>query len=509
VVTPQRGLQRRALPVAGELGQFAAQCFDLRGPVQAQEPAQVGGPDPGRGLGAGFAQQRQEHPHQQRGAQPVEALAHRREDLGGDRQQPGHLQRRQRQQQPGQRQLRALGDHHRRLDQVPEPGRDPVGGAWQRRGEHHQVSDLGAVLGLVDVVVGLDRRLTAWGDPAQRDPHRRGRHPGSCGDLQQRLTRGIEAGDPPRQGGGELDRALGAGSRTDQGEHTTGGEVPPPRPQRHAADRERGSHLLRRRDPGRHQLHRRQPAAHLIAGPVAKRGQPEDEHQATVRALQQASRGTNRTCLGRQQRKHSLDREAPVPAGLPRRRRPTGGGSSPSSTAPKAGTPSPGPCSTANADNYASATEKDKKTNSAPSDWSSTPSSCGTPATKTPRSPTYAIAVTTSVTTTYDASHPWAATTSPPRPLPVQQRTPHSRTAPTTTRTHQADLSASPHMGLAHDPAALLLRPRSRWPRPVAQPTTQSALFRLALGSQIARSSKLEETASPRAVRSRGPVDRG
>ncbi|MGI8678621.1 MAG: Tn3 family transposase [Jatrophihabitans sp.] len=47
----------------------------------------------------------------------------------------------------------------------------------------------------------------------------------------------------------------------------------------------------------------------------------------------------------------------------------------------RAATPWPALCSTANEANFASATAKDEKTNSAPSGSSSTPSSSGTPAT--------------------------------------------------------------------------------------------------------------------------------
>jgi hypothetical protein len=54
--------------------------------------------------------------------------------------------------------------------------------------------------------------------------------------------------------------------------------------------------------------------------------------------------------------------------------RPTVGGSSPSSTGPRAGTRSPGPSSTDSVASCASATAKDRKTSSAPSAWSSTPS---------------------------------------------------------------------------------------------------------------------------------------
>src|SRR5665648_136769 len=93
VVGAQGGLQLCAGAGRGELSQLAAQGLDLRGPVQPQDPAQVGGGDPGRALRAGLTQQRQEHPRHQGGAQPVEPVAHRPERLGGHVQEPGHLQR--------------------------------------------------------------------------------------------------------------------------------------------------------------------------------------------------------------------------------------------------------------------------------------------------------------------------------------------------------------------------------------------------------------------------------
>ena len=53
VVSAERGLQLRAAPVAGELGQLAAQRLDLRGPVQPEQPTQIGRPDPARPLARG------------------------------------------------------------------------------------------------------------------------------------------------------------------------------------------------------------------------------------------------------------------------------------------------------------------------------------------------------------------------------------------------------------------------------------------------------------------------
>ena len=100
----QRGLQRRAAAAAGQLGELAAQRLDLGCPVQPEEAPQVRRPDPGRSLGPGVAQQRQEQQHQQRRAQPVEGVA--QPAVGGGERfgESGGGQRRQDQQQPGQRQ---------------------------------------------------------------------------------------------------------------------------------------------------------------------------------------------------------------------------------------------------------------------------------------------------------------------------------------------------------------------------------------------------------------------
>jgi len=54
VVPAQRGLQLRATPPPGKLGQFAAKRFHLRGPVQPEQPTQIGRPDPARPLRPGL-----------------------------------------------------------------------------------------------------------------------------------------------------------------------------------------------------------------------------------------------------------------------------------------------------------------------------------------------------------------------------------------------------------------------------------------------------------------------
>ena len=103
VAAGQRHDQVRCLAGRGELAELAADRLDFRRPVQAQHPAQRRGRDPGGAFGPGLAGQGQEHQGQQRGGQPVVAVAEPAVDLAGGLQQPGCLQRGQRQQQPGQR----------------------------------------------------------------------------------------------------------------------------------------------------------------------------------------------------------------------------------------------------------------------------------------------------------------------------------------------------------------------------------------------------------------------
>jgi len=319
VMAAERGLQLRALAVTGELGQLAAQRLDLRSPVQAQEPTQIHRTQPGRAFGAGLTEQRHEHGHQQDGAQPVKALTHRREGPLGDLEQPGHLQRRQHQQQTSQRQVRTLGDHHRRLEEIPGAGRRTLSGARHRTGKHPQLSNSGctvlatavvvllvvlAVLAVVlavvddrraDIAVGdsdrrlrlLDRVRGPRGDPAQRDPHRGCGDITLFGDLQQGQAGRLQRHDPRCQGLGELARLPRTGPFRHQREHPAFGERPHPPPHRGLTDTERSGDVGRRGDPGAHQLHRSQPAAGLVAGRVVVRREPEHEHHAAVRTLQQ------------------------------------------------------------------------------------------------------------------------------------------------------------------------------------------------------------------------------
>ena len=109
------------------------------------------------------------------------------------------LQGGQRQQEPGQGKLAALGDDHRCLDQLPETGRGTLGHTWHRLRQNHKVSNragyqvkVAVVTGLAGVdafsgVVVVDGRFGCrwwwWGDPAKGDSYGRGGHRSLGGDL--------------------------------------------------------------------------------------------------------------------------------------------------------------------------------------------------------------------------------------------------------------------------------------------------------------------------------------
>ena len=97
------------------------------------------GRDPGGAFGPGLAGQGQEHHGQQRGGQPVVAVAEPAVDLAGGLQQPGCLQRGQRQQQPGQR-VPGTGREDRlgALAEQPPPGQHPLPVPGHRIRQHRQ-----------------------------------------------------------------------------------------------------------------------------------------------------------------------------------------------------------------------------------------------------------------------------------------------------------------------------------------------------------------------------------
>ena len=139
VAAGQRHDQVRCLAGGGELAELAADRLDFRCPVQDWHPAQRRGRDPGGAFGPGLAGQGQEHQGEQRGSQPVVAVAESAVDLAGGLQQPGCLQRGQGQQQPGQRVPGTRGeDRLGALAGQPPPGQNPLPVPGHRVRQHRQ-----------------------------------------------------------------------------------------------------------------------------------------------------------------------------------------------------------------------------------------------------------------------------------------------------------------------------------------------------------------------------------
>ena len=326
VAAGQRHDQLRGLARGGELAQLAADRLDLRGPVQAQHPAQRSGRDPGGALGPRLPGQRQEHQRQQRRGQPVEPVLEPAVDLAGRIQQAGALQGGQRQQQPGQRIPRARGEHRDgALAQQTPPGQRPFPLPGHRVRQHRNQR----VRVRVTIPAVPDRALCS-GDavcrgrpagryPAQRVARAERRHPGRRGDLPQGRPRRIQPGDPPRQLRGQLRGPLRAPPRGDQPGHPARGQrlIPPPDGGRVHPERLR--HLTLRGGPQPDQLHRRQPPARLIARIPREGSQPVHDHQAAVLAGQQAHARGDLRRPGGQQRERQLaehtSHHPPIPPG--------------------------------------------------------------------------------------------------------------------------------------------------------------------------------------------------
>ena len=124
---------------------------------------------------------------------------------------------------------------NRRLEELPEPGRDPIRGPRGWGGQHHQrpatrdTSVVAAVVAAVDGGVGGLRdavrhdaaRLvfglpTSRCDPPEGDPNRRGRHVGGRADLQQRQPGRFQPHDLPHERAGELARPFRTRALTNQ-----------------------------------------------------------------------------------------------------------------------------------------------------------------------------------------------------------------------------------------------------------------------------------------------------
>ncbi len=317
VVAGQRHLQLGGLAGGRELAELAADRLDLRGPVQAQYPAQRGRGDPGGALGAGLAQQRHEHQHDQHDLKPVEPVPQPPVYRPRAGQQPGLRQRRQRQQQPGQRVFRARRERRRgSLAQQPEPRQRPLPVPGHRVRQHRQRLRLRRarevrvreVLACGDAVSAA-RVLAARGRPGRaqhvadrgfRYP-RRGSDPGLAGALPVQLP------DPRHHVRGQPGGPLRPFAGRDQACDPAAGQRLRPPPHAHRDHPERLRHLRLSRGLQLHELHRRQPPGHLISRVPRERRQPvHPHHAAAVRAGHHAHPGSDLRRVPRQQRQRHL-----------------------------------------------------------------------------------------------------------------------------------------------------------------------------------------------------------
>ncbi len=326
----QRHHQLRRFPGGGELAELAADRLDLRRPVQAEHPAQRRGRHPGGALGPRLAGQGQEHQGQQRRGQAVIPVPQPPVDLAGAFEQAGVRQGGQRQQQPGQRIPRPLGEHRLgALAEQPPPGQRPLGAAGYRVRQHRQrlltarcgivppgrrAPLAGAVTGVLAGRAWPAGRAFPAGTgrhPAERVPDAERRHPDRRRDLPQARPGRVQPGDPRDHLAGQLPRAFRAPPGRDEPGHAARGQRPVPPPDRRRVHPERRRDLALRRGPQPDQLHCGQPPPGLVPGVPPKRGQPVHRDQpAAVRARHQAHAGGDLLGPGEQQRQHRLGEHA-------------------------------------------------------------------------------------------------------------------------------------------------------------------------------------------------------
>ncbi len=317
------------LACGGQLGELAADRLDLRGPVQAQHPAQRARRDAGGSLRPRLPQQGEEHQGEQCCVEAVEPVPELPVYGAGAGQQPRGLQRRQRQQQPGQRVARPRREHRRGgLTEQPPPGERPLPGAGHGVWQHRQPSLLltrrdpgrAGVLALPGAR-GLTRLLLTsrrlgflscggGSSPARAAPQGVAdaghRHPRHRRDLGQGLAGRVQPADPRHHLRGQPRRPLRPLARRDQPGHPTLGQrlVPPPHGDRVHPERLRDLRLAGRPQP--HQLHRGQPPARLIPGVPGEGGQPMHQHQPARLAGHHTHPRGDLSRAGEQQRERQL-----------------------------------------------------------------------------------------------------------------------------------------------------------------------------------------------------------
>ena len=236
VAAGQHHHQLRGLARSGQLAELAADRLDLRRPVQPEHPAQRRRRHPGGALGPRLPGQRQEHQRQQRRGQPVKSVPELAVHLSRGIQQAAALQRRQRQQQPGQRIPRARSEHRdSALPQQPPPGQHPLPVPRHRIRQHRnrRARALLTVPGVQARAVfgGAGHRVLPCGrHPPERVAHAERRHPGRRGDLPQGRPCRVQLRDPRCQLRGQLRGPLRAPPGRHQPGHPARGQrlIPPP-----------------------------------------------------------------------------------------------------------------------------------------------------------------------------------------------------------------------------------------------------------------------------------------
>ena len=277
--------------LGGEARHPSAHGGDLRGTVQAEEAAQVGGVDPGQSLGPGLAHQGGEHHGEHQRGQAVEGGPGPRVHRGRSLDQAGGGQGGQDDQCPCQWQRRSLGDDRRSLGQRSRAGGLALVGPGQRRGQ-----------GLQDARRrGRDRRRGALAGQRPRD--RVARNTGPGGDSVHRRASGPRLDDLGHLGLAQLRGTLRAPLGRDKRLHPTGRVVVSPCPRRHVGNSE-GRHDLAVAGGTRiHELHRRQPTSHDVAGVPTPRCSSPKQHHTTRVDLKKLHPRRHRHRAGRSQRK--------------------------------------------------------------------------------------------------------------------------------------------------------------------------------------------------------------
>ena len=311
----QRHDQVRCLAGGGELAELAADRLDFRRPVQARAPgpAPRAGPAwrprPGaRRPGPGTPRSAAWRP-----ARSSRCGACRRP--GGRIKQTGRLQRGQASSSPasGYRAPRRRPARRPRRAAPTGPAPAPRPGAPDRaapaaarpRPPSGRPADQARCPGRRHRL----RPLRAWLRSRTRPSALRTVNvdtPVAAAICRSVLTGRVQLGNPRRQPGRQLRRALRPAVSRDHPGHTAAGRRPVPPPDRGRVHAERLRYLALGRRPQPDQLHRGQPPPRLIAGAPGEGSQPVHDHQPAVFPGKQAHARGDLGRPGRQQRERKL-----------------------------------------------------------------------------------------------------------------------------------------------------------------------------------------------------------